>query len=70
MIAGTISRDKIFWTQRQNFLDYMKQILTLEAFEAFNHSSIFDKAVFCLHDKQGMLIKDECSSWYNKVGDF
>ena len=48
----------------------MKQILTLEAFEAFNYSSIFDKAVFCLGEKQGMLINDECSLCYNKVGDF
>ena len=29
--------------QRQNFFDYMNQILTLEALEAFNLSSIFDK---------------------------
>ena len=28
------------------FLDYMKQILTLEAIETFNHNSIFNKAVF------------------------
>ena len=35
-------------SQRQNFLDYMKQILTLEALETFLHNSIFDKAVFCL----------------------
>ena len=48
----------------------MKQILTLEAFKAFNHSSIFDKSVFCLGEKQGTLINDECSSWYNRVGDF
>ena len=32
--------------QRQNFFDYMKQILTLEAFEAFNQSNVFNKAVF------------------------
>ena len=38
-------------TQRQNFLDYMKQILTLGAFKAFNHSSIFNKDVFCLGEK-------------------
>ena len=48
----------------------MKQVLTSEAFEAFIHGSIFDKAVFCLGEKQGMLVNDECSSWYNKVGDF
>ena len=51
-------------------LDYMKQILNPEAFEAFNHSSIFDTSVFCLGEKQGMLLNDECSSWYNRVGDF
>ena len=48
----------------------MKQVLTSEAFETFTHGSIFDKAVFCLGEKQGMLVNDECSSWYNKVGDF
>ena len=48
----------------------MKQILALEAFKAFNNSSIFDKAVFCLGEKQGMLINDECSPCYNRVGDF
>ena len=48
----------------------MKHILTLEAFKAFNHNSIFDKAVFCLGEKQSMLINDKCSSWYNTVGDF
>ena len=34
-------------------------------FEYFNQGSIFDKAVFCLAEKQGMLANDECSSWYN-----
>ena len=57
-------------SQRQNFLDCMKQVLAPEAFEAFIHGSIFDKSVFCLGKKQGMLVNDECSSWYNKVGDF
>ena len=55
---------------KEKFLDYMKQVLTLEAFETFTHGSIFDKAVFCLSEKQGMLLNDECNSWYNKVGDF
>ena len=53
-VHHTIPRDKMF-------LDYMKQVLTSEAFEAFIHSSIFDKAVFCLGEKQGMLVNDECS---------
>ena len=58
-------------SQRQKFFDYiMKQILTPEAFEAFNHNSIFDKLVFCLGEKQGTLVNAECSSWYNTVGDF
>ena len=57
-------------SQRQFFVYYTKQILTLNAFEAFNYSSIFDKMVFCLGEKQGMLINNECSSWYNRVGDF
>ena len=40
-------------TRAKNFFDYMKQILSLEAFEAFNYCSIFDKAVFCLGEKKG-----------------
>ena len=47
----------------------MKQVLTLEAFEAFIRGSIFNKAVLRLCEKQGMLVNNECSSWYNKVGD-
>ena len=27
------------------------------------------KREFCSGEKQGMLGNDECSSWYNKVGD-
>ena len=37
----------------------MKQILTLEAFEIFNHSNIFDKVVFCLGKKQGTVYVDK-----------
>ena len=59
-----------YGSQRQNFLDYTKQVLTSEVFEAFIHGRIFDKAVFCLGEKQGRLVNDECSSRYNKVGDF
>ena len=48
----------------------MEQVLTPEEFEAFIHGSIFNKAVFCLGEKQGKLVNNECSSWYNKVGYF
>ena len=55
---------------RKNFLRYLMQVVTPQAFEIFHHSSIFNKAVFCLNETPGMLINDKCSSWYNKVGDF
>ena len=38
-------------SQRQFFFDCIKQILTPEAFEAFNYSSIFNKAVFVFRCK-------------------
>ena len=47
-------------------LNYLKQVFPDE-FEAFLRSSIFDKAVFCLGEEQGMLLNDEYSSWYNRV---
>ena len=31
---------------------------------------LFDKTSFCSGEKQGMLINDECRSWYNRVDDF
>ena len=53
-----------------NFFDYLRQVLTSDAFEAFSHGSIVDKALLCLGQKQGMLVNHECSSWYSRVGDF
>ena len=44
------------YNSQRHFFEHMKQILTQEAFKAVNHSSIFDKAVFCLVDKQDILI--------------
>ena len=57
-------------SQRQNFLDYLKQVLLPDAFEDFMHRSVLDKTVFCLGEKQGMIVNDDCSLWYNRVGDF
>ena len=57
-------------SQRQKFLDYLRQVPTPSASEAFHHDSTFNKAVFCLGEKQGTLVNNECSSWYTKLGDF
>ena len=48
---------------RHNFWDYLRQVLTLDALEAFRYGSILDKSVFSLSQKQGMLVNDQCSSW-------
>ena len=53
---------------REQFLDCLKKVLPLDAFESFLHGSIFDTTTFCLEGKQGTctckLVNDECSSWY------
>ena len=54
-------------SQRQNFSDYQRPILTLDAFEAFVHGSIFNQTVFCLVKQQHMLVNKEYNSWYNRV---
>ena len=41
-----------------------------DTFEACFHGSIFTKTEFCLGEKQGMLVSNESSSWYNRVGNF
>ena len=51
------------------YLDYLRQVLTLDVFETFCRSSILKKSVFFLGVEQGMLINDKCSSWCNRVGD-
>ena len=44
-------------------MDYLKKVLSLYALEAFLCGRVFDKTVFCLGVKHGMLVNDECSSW-------
>ena len=56
-------------SQRWHFLDYLKkQIFPLIHSKLF--SRIFDKIVFCLGEKLGKLVNDECSSRYNRAGNF
>ena len=57
-------------TQRQDFFDYLTQVLLPDDFEALFCGSVFVKTLVCLKRKQDMLVKDESSSWYNRVGDF
>ena len=45
-------------------------VIPPDGIKAFFRDSIFDKTAFCLGEKQGMLVNDECSSWYSRVGDF
>ena len=45
-------------------------MLLPDVFDEFILHSIFSKMVFCLGEKQGMIVNNECSSWYNRVGDF
>ena len=51
-------------------MDYLKQILFLDTFEAFVLSSISNNAVFGLKEKQDVLINNEYSFWYHRIGDF
>ena len=57
-------------SQRLDFLNYLKTALPPDAFETFLCGSIFDKTAFCLGKKEDTLVNIECSSWYNRVGDF
>ena len=44
-------------------------MLLPDVFVDFMHRSSLDKTVFSLGEKQGMIVNDDCSSWY-RVGDF
>ena len=48
-----------------NILDYLSQALTQHALEDFCLDSILTKQ-FCLGEKQGVLVNNECGSWYKK----
>ena len=41
---------------------HLDQVVLGDVFEAFVHSSIFDKAVFCLEEKEGMVVNDDFGS--------
>ena len=60
----------VYHDSQRLILDYLKKVLPLNIFEAFLCGCIFNKIAFCLGEKQGMLVNNECSSWSNRVGDF
>ena len=53
-----------------NYLDSLREVLPLDTFRATFCGSLFDETTFCWREKQCMLVNDECSSWYNRVGTF
>ena len=57
---------------RDQFFGLFQKSPTSGYFAAFLPGIIFDKTTFCLGEKQGMLVNDECSSWCNRsrVGEF
>ena len=57
-------------SQRQKIFDYLKLVLPPDAFDPFLRSSNFDKGLFCLRERKGLLVNDECSSWYSRIGEF
>ena len=48
---------------------YSKEVLCPDIFEGFIPSTIFDKMVFCLGEKEGMQLNGDCSSCYCSIGD-
>ena len=60
----------LIWFTATNFMDYLKEVLRPDTFKAAFQGSVFDKTAFHLGEKQGMLVNNECSSWYNRVGNF
>ena len=57
-------------SQRLFLFDYSETVLPPDAFETLLCGSTFDKTPFCLGQKQGKLVNDECSSWYNRCRRF
>ena len=55
-------------------MDYLKQVLLPNAFEAFFIVAFSIKLYFVWEKNKVhstcMLVNNECSSWYNRVGDF
>ena len=49
-------------SHRLNFFQYLKTVLPPDAFETFFVVTLLIKTAFCLREKEGMLINDECSS--------
>ena len=49
--------------------DFLKLFEGNPSSEAFLCHGISDNTAFCLGEKQGMLVNDERSSWYNRVGN-
>ena len=68
-VERVLSECTSYDSQRLDFLTIWKQSFS-RCF--WNHSlwEHFDETAFCLREKGGVLVNNECSSWYNSVGDF
>ena len=62
----------IIWFPDTIFLMYLNEVLPPDTSEVFLHGTIFDKTPFCVGERQRtcMLVNNECSSRYSRVGDF
>ena len=49
---------------------YLKPVLSLDPLKVSFIVAFFDKSVFLLEEKHSTFTNDECTSWYNRVGDF
>ena len=57
------------YNSQRECLDYLKQVLPVDAFEAFMHHRVFVKTVFCLEEKQGMIVNDDNIYMYSGIID-
>ena len=74
-LRGIVLKMNLFFLSVQctipgaKLLDCLNQLLLPDTFEGFLHGNIFNKAVFCIGEKQDRLVNDECGSWYDRAGD-
>ena len=59
-----------YYSQRLDYLVYLKTILPSDALKALLRDSIFVEIASFSTKMQGMWVNDECSLWYNRVGNF
>ena len=70
VIVGPVKFECVSYNSQGQFFELLKTSASSGCVWGFMHRIVFNKMIFCLGEKQGMIINNDCSMCYNRVSVF